>query len=227
MTQKTLLSVLVLSLVAAAANAATFVVPTDRELIHRTDAIIIGTALVSYAQPTSSNGIETVTSISVEEVIKGSGIGDTLNVVEPGGVFGNRAMLISGVPRFEDGQHVVLFLKRTGSDRFSATDFVLGKFRFENHGQQMLLLRDEDEIVGWDPDLHQHREPRRAAAPFLQFIRDEVHGQAPTVSYLTTESVAPSDKPSTTGSRFIAAPAFVAAALAFSANSYTMIMRGR
>ncbi|MGZ7079007.1 MAG: FG-GAP-like repeat-containing protein, partial [Thermoanaerobaculia bacterium] len=214
-----------ITLLAGTASAATFVVPTDRDLIHRTDAIVIGSALVSYTQPTPRGGIETVTSVSIEEVVKGKVTGDTINVVEPGGVFGERAQIISGVPRFIDGQRVVLFLKQTGRDRWSATELVLGKFTFATEGPETLLLRDESEIVGWDPDLKQHREPRRAAAQFLQFIRAEAHGRTPNATYF---SEAPAATPPQTGTapKFGAAPNYVATALAFTANSYTMTMSG-
>ncbi len=74
MPRNVLITFLALTLLAVVASGATFVVPTDRELIHRTDAIVIGNALVSYSQLNDRGGIDTVTSISVEEVIKGSGI---------------------------------------------------------------------------------------------------------------------------------------------------------
>ncbi|MGZ7041790.1 MAG: hypothetical protein ACXVH7_08375, partial [Thermoanaerobaculia bacterium] len=142
MSRNVLTFCIAITLLAGTASAATFVVPTDRDLIHRTDAIVIGSALVSYTQPTPRGGIETVTSVSIEEVVKGKVTGDTINVVEPGGVFGERAQIISGVPRFIDGQRVVLFLKQTGRDRWSATELVLGKFTFATEGPETLLLRD-------------------------------------------------------------------------------------
>jgi hypothetical protein len=214
---------LVITLIVATAGAATFVVPPDRDLVRRTDAIVIGSALVSYSQLNASGGIETVTSISVESVIKGSRLGDTINVVEPGGVFGNRATIISGVPRFTEGQRMLLFLNRTGADHWSATELVLGKFTFATEGPQTLLVRDEDEIVGWDPDLKQHRESRRDAARFLQFVRDEVGGRVPRANYIAEAPSGPAPAPSP---RLVAAPNFVAAVNAFSANSYTMTLSG-
>src|SRR2546423_8945159 len=42
------------------AEAATFVVPPDREMIHRSDAIVIATPTLSYSEVTR-DGIETVT----------------------------------------------------------------------------------------------------------------------------------------------------------------------
>jgi len=222
-TPKTILQFCIaITLIAATAGAATFVVPSDRDLIRRADAIVIGSALVNYSRPTADGGVETVTSISVEQVIKGSTGDDTLNVVEPGGVFGDRASIISGVPRFTEGQRMLLLLNRTGDDRWAATELVLGKFTFRSEGQEMLLVRDEAEIVGWDPDLKQHRELRRSASDFLQFVRDEVGGRLPRANYFTE---APPSTPAPSP-RLVATPSFVVAALAFSANSYTMALSG-
>jgi hypothetical protein len=228
MTRKNFTLVSAILLVAGIANAATFVVPTDRDLIHRADAIIIGTAATSYSQLTADGGIETVTAVTVEQALKGPHLaGGTIDIVEPGGVFGGHAMLIAGSPRFEDGQRMVLFLTRTGKSRWAATELVLGKFAFRNEGPDVLLRRDEAEIVGWDQNLRPHREPRRAAEAFLQFIRDEVGGRVPQANYLTDEPPSESSQNEGTAKKpLVASPQFVAKSMAFSANSYTMFLSG-
>src|SRR6266540_4664446 len=93
---------------AVAAFAATFVVPPDRDLIRRADAIVVGSALTSYAQTTDEGGIETVTPFSVTEVIKGDIAAPTIDVVEPGGVLDGRATIIAGIPRFQEGAKLLL-----------------------------------------------------------------------------------------------------------------------
>src|SRR5690349_9537277 len=83
------------------AFGASFVVPRDAELIRRAHAIVIGSALASYARLNESGGIETVTPFAVEEVIKGEiAQSSTIDVVEPGGVLDGRSTIIAGVPRF-------------------------------------------------------------------------------------------------------------------------------
>src|SRR5438876_8545259 len=110
-----------LAIVVAGARAATFVVPPDRDLIRRADAIVVATALDSYVQRNAAGGIETVSPMSVEEVIKdGSAlIRDAINVVEPGGRDGDHVMVIPGAPRFEPGERLLLLLIRTGEERWS------------------------------------------------------------------------------------------------------------
>src|SRR5437762_7702288 len=61
-------------MMAASAIGATFVVPTDREMVQRSNAIVIATALPSYARPTPEGGIETVTTMIAEETIKGASL---------------------------------------------------------------------------------------------------------------------------------------------------------
>jgi len=208
------------------ANAATFVVPPDREMVHRADAILIGSALTSYSQRTVEGGIETVTPFSVQEVIKGSELRSVINVVEPGGKFDNKSTEIAGVPRFEPGQRILLFLKATGPDRWSAAELVLGKFRFASDiSGRSLLVRDEGEIVGWDSKLQPHQERHRSAEPFLEFVRNEAQGVTAREDYfvpsdpLQAESVFGPLRPSSQQLR-------PAATATYTATSYTMTVSG-
>src|SRR5438552_8808712 len=131
------------TLIPLTALAATFVVPTDGYLIHRADAVIVGSALASSPRMNAEGGIETVTPISVEEVIFGIGIKETIDVVEPGGDLGDRASMIAGVPRFSAGQRMLLLLSRTGEDRWAVSELVLGKFSFQNEAPAPPLVTDD------------------------------------------------------------------------------------
>jgi hypothetical protein len=71
---------------AVPAFAATFVVPPHRDLIHGADAIAVGSALHSYTRVDATGTIEMVTTLSMQESIKGGIDADTIDVVEPGGV---------------------------------------------------------------------------------------------------------------------------------------------
>src|SRR5688500_2465404 len=119
-------SVLVLFVVASA-QATTFVVYSDRELVRRPDAIVVGSALTSYTQTAAYGGIETVTPFSVEEVLKGSIGSASLTVHEPGGRHGDRVKIVAGTPHFTAGEQVLLFLRKTPQGTWSTTDLVLGK----------------------------------------------------------------------------------------------------
>src|SRR5258706_12837746 len=93
------------------AFATTFVVPPDRDLIRRADAIYLATPLTSYTQLNDEGGIETVTPIRVEEVLKDEQL-ELTNLVEPGGEYGGKATLIPGVPRFPVSNRMLLFLNK-------------------------------------------------------------------------------------------------------------------
>lgn len=182
------------TLLATAAAAATFVVPTDRDMVRRTDAIVVGEALTSYTQLTDNGGIETVTPFSISETIKGGFISSTINIYEPGGVYEKRASMIPGVPRFREGEKVILFLSATGRDRWSVTDIALGKFVFETDGYgRELAVRGEDDIVGWDPNGEPHREVRRDATKFLNFLRSVASGEKARLDYVVPYEPMPSE----------------------------------
>jgi len=207
-------------LTAISAFGASFVVPPDADMIRRADAIVVGSALFSYARPTAAGGIETVTPLSIETVIKGSVPEQTIDVVEPGGVLDKRAMLIAGVPRFAEGARVMLFLSKTVEERWSVTEIALCKFTFEHSiNGEPLLLRDTAEITGWDPDLQRHRERPRNAERFLRFIGDEVAGRSGTQDYFVDSATRLTPRANAT---FSPAPTVAP----YTATSYTMTISG-
>lgn len=220
--------------VSSSVTAATFVVPHDRELVRRAHAIVLATPLTSYTQVSDDGGIETVTPVRVEQVIKGARNLTSLNVVEPGGELNGRATIIPGVPRFEQSERVLLFLMRTGSDRWAVTELALGKFAFRQVSGRSLLLRDAGEIIGWDPDMRPHRERSRDAAAFLKFVDDESRGATGVENYFV-DSDAPtavSAEPLTTSSGRgakavpLGSTAIQPLVAPYTASSYTMLISG-
>jgi len=209
-----------LLLVSTAAFGASFVVPPDRDLIRRAHAIVIGSALSSYARSTDEGGIETVTPFSVDEVIKGRVSDTTIDVVEPGGVLDGRATIIAGIPRFREGTRQLLFLIKTGAGRWSVTEIALGKFTFQTRNGETLLLRDEGDISGWDPDLKPHRERERSADRFLRFVRDEAAGRTAKEDYFVSDGSRFS--PLATSTSLHPLPAVAP----YTATSYTMFISG-
>lgn len=101
-----------------------------------------------------------------------------LKVHEPGGKYGDLVQVVAGVPRFRDGERVILFVNRTKSDRLAVHNLALGKFSIakDSHGQTV-ALRQEAEINGWTVAGKPHRERRRDAAKFSAFIRAVVAGK--------------------------------------------------
>jgi hypothetical protein len=218
-------------LVACSASATTFVVRSDRALVERADAIVVASALTSYPQLTPQGGIETVTSFSIEEVIKGTLNTQTINVAEPGGVVGSRATIIPGSPRFSPGRRMLVFLMKSGPDRWSVLDLVVGKFTFADDALgQKILVRDEGDINGYDPDLTPHRETRRAGNKFLDFVRSEAQGKHPVMDYHVPAAPLLDEMTVVSPSKVVKASSIsgnaVALAAGFSATSYTMTISG-
>jgi hypothetical protein len=219
-----------LSLIAAAASAATFVVRPDRDLVQRADAIVVASALTSYPVPTPEGGVETVTAMSIEEVVKGDVADSALNVVEPGGVYKGRVTIVPGSPQFAEGRRVLLFLMKSRPDAWSTLDLVVGKFTFaDDRLGQKLLVRDENEIQGWDPDLKPHREMHRSAERFVEYVRAEARGQKPAADYvvptaeLQQSTLTPAIPRRTTATGTLQPVPFIAP---YTATSYTMTISG-
>jgi hypothetical protein len=162
----------------------TYVVPADRVLVDQSHAIVIATVIGSHVRSTEQSGIETVTSVRVEETIKGASIDDVIDIVEPGGKYGDTLKVIGGVPTFEPGERLLLMLMTRPDGEPAVLDLALGKFAFDHdvYGQSV-LVRDEGEIVGWDPQFRPYVEKRRAADAFVAFVRQQVSGAAPSADY--------------------------------------------
>jgi hypothetical protein len=170
------LSSLVIAIASLPLYPASFIVPPDRQVVEGADAIIVASALSSWTDETKDKQIVTITTFSIEEVLKGPMAAETIDVVEPGGVYKNRRTIIPGVPRFEDGERYLLFLIWTG-ERWMVRDLVLGKFDFRaDVDGRRLLVREEHEVIGWGPDRERHVEKRRGADGFLNYIRGVIAG---------------------------------------------------
>ncbi|MDP9194575.1 MAG: FG-GAP-like repeat-containing protein [Acidobacteriota bacterium] len=185
-------------LFAAAVSATTFVVPEDEELIAKSTVIAVGTVEGSYVQETEGI-IETVYEIRLEQSLKAPLRMDGLvSVVSPGGVIGDRALHVEAAAHFAQGERVLLFLTRH-KGRWTTTDLTLGKFRFvtSTSGEE-LLVRDMEDVVGWDRRGQVHREKVRRRDGFLEFLEKRIHGQTAKADYLVEASevtLPPSEPP--------------------------------
>ena len=158
-------------LVGAPLFAATYVVPPDRILFEKADAVVIGHVTASRAAKNPNGVIATTYDVRVEEIIKGAA-GMSIRVTEPGGRVGNEARLVPGAPGFQDGERVLLFL-RGGDGNYTTTDLGLGAFHFAQDAAGVnLAIRDESEIFGWDLNGAPHKEIRRSADGFVKYLRE-------------------------------------------------------
>jgi len=189
-----------LVLLAPALSAITWVVPADRFEIERSSAVIVGRVLRSHVERVPGSGIETVTDVALEEAIKGDP-GFLVRLHVPGGVLGDEASLLPGAPSFTDGERVLLFLYRREDGSFAINDLQLGAFHFVDG----LFVRDESELVGWDPNGAVHMERPRSAERFLDYVRGVARGEGVAENYFVSPARSASD-----GLRPVADAAFTA-----------------
>ncbi|HEX6087795.1 MAG TPA: immunoglobulin domain-containing protein [Thermoanaerobaculia bacterium] len=177
-------------LFAATASAGTFIVPADEELVAKSAAVVTGTVEGSFVQATETT-IETINEIRIERTIKGRGLrdGSLVRVVTLGGVLEDgRGLLVPGEAQFHRGERVLLFLTEDDG-RWRATDLTLGKFKFVTSTTgDRLLVRDMEDVVGWDRAGRVHREKIRREEAFLQFVEERAKGRPFAIDYLVEAS---------------------------------------
>jgi hypothetical protein len=169
--------------IAVPSFAITYIVPPDRFEIERASAIVVGRVLGAHAEG-SPFGIETVTSIALEEAIKGNP-GSVVAIHTPGGTLDGESRIVPGVPTFADGERVLLLLYQREDGAYTISDLGLGTFRFvRDVGGRALALRDDADIEGWDIGGNVHVEQPRSAERFLNFIRGVVRGDVVAEDYV-------------------------------------------
>lgn len=179
-------SLLLVFAIAAPMFAVSYVVPADRFEVERSKAIIVGHVLRSHVESSTRFGIETVTDVILEETIKGS-VGGVIQIHEPGGVLGDQAYMIPGVPAFAEGDRILLFLHQRENGEYCVNDLQLGSFHFtKDVAGRDLVIRNESELEGWDLDGTPHREPHRSAEKFIDYIRGIVRGDDVVEDYVVS-----------------------------------------
>lgn len=178
----------VILLWAANAVAATFVMPTDEELVTKSDAIVLGIVEGSFVQEAGGT-IETVYEIRPTRTLKGTpGPPELIRVVAMGGIVGGRGLLVPGEAHYRQGERVLVFLTRDDG-RWRTTDLTLGRFKsVTSTAGAQVLVRDMEDVVGWDHAGRPHREKVRREAGFLQFIEERMRGRKPVVNYVVDAS---------------------------------------
>jgi hypothetical protein len=196
-TLKNTLFVIAACVSATTATAATYVVPSDDVMIGRSDAVVIARATSSYVPEDPDGGINTFTTFAVEEVLKGeASLMHGFEVREPGGVLVKEdgsvvAKIIADVPRFADGERVLLLLRAVDHGKYAVTELGLGFMKFtEDQTGHQLVTRPLTAGTSWNIDGTAYKEPRRDAQRFVAYIRDIAHGRPAKPDYvLETETV--------------------------------------
>jgi hypothetical protein len=167
---------------ATSLQAITYIVPTDRDLVKRAEAIVIATAVESHSEMRDGR-VVTVATLNVEQTIKGVAA-KLMHVVEIGGAIGNRFTYIPGSPRYQDGKRYLVFLRVNPYGEWTTYGFGLGKFEFVSDiaGHQLIARGGaDDELFGVnEDDGSAHVEKLRDALGFLAFIAARASADAPT-----------------------------------------------
>ena len=189
--RRNLLSCAVAALVFAVspgAYAASFIVPTDRELVDLAKAIVIATAVSSYPVHTSDGFIDTVNEFRVDEVIKGDvDVNVPLQLIEGGGALDGHFDMVPDAPKYEVGERALIFVGTNKRGENATWGMILGKFSFvrDLHGRKLLIRgADEGEIFGWDACENRHEEPIRSEQEFLRFVRGAACGNSVSENYV-------------------------------------------
>jgi len=175
-TSKLTLCAFALLACASALQAITYVVPQDRDLVRRAGAIVVASAVESHCELTADDRVVTVTTIEIEQSLKGDfAAGESVRLTLPGGEVGNRSLSIPGAPLFADGSRYLLFLWFNVNHEWVPWGLGLGKFDYQSdlHGRQFLERgNNDDEIFGFDEvDGAPHVEGIRDASGFITFVR--------------------------------------------------------
>ncbi|HEX8408592.1 MAG TPA: hypothetical protein VF883_07000 [Thermoanaerobaculia bacterium] len=176
MTARRLLVAISLSVfLAPALHAATYVVPSDAELIQRADDIVIATAVSVTSLRDARGSIVTRSTLLVEETLKGDHVrGRELVLTEAGGVVDGKAMMIAGTPQYTPGERYLVFTTTDRNLEPTTYGLSLGQFQLVDH----LAVRDT--IHGFNQNFDVHTERARDTQRFLGYIRSTVaHRYAP------------------------------------------------
>lgn len=122
------------------------------------DAIVLGKVERVQSRWTGDRRmIVTEITVRVAERWKG-GQATEVTLLQPGGVVDGIGQVISGMPRFEAGEEVVLFLESQGGGRFLVAGLAQGKYRVERSSDGRAVFAvpaplDGLELVGEGPSL--------------------------------------------------------------------------
>src|SRR5437016_8673366 len=155
---------LLMSVCATVASAAVFDhLPTDAELVDRSDLVVIGTVRHAASRVRPNNGwVVTNYELAVEETLKGTAA-PAITLTEVGGVAEGRFTVIEDAATYESGKRVLVFLHRASDGTYYTASMKLGKFEFTRNAQgASVMVRDTGDLGA---------EPARLEREFKQFVR--------------------------------------------------------
>jgi Matrixin len=134
-----------------AALASTAIVPRDDEMVVESRAIITGRVIgLSTAVDSNTDRVYTYIRLEVDTVLKGAITEREIVLKELGGETAELGTMIFGMPRFEQGQRVLLYLNTWPDGALRVHQGFLGKFNINvdaSTGRLFVERRLEDQNV--------------------------------------------------------------------------------
>ena len=111
-----------------------------RDQVAASNLIAVGrVASVTSAWSADHSKIETRSDVAVEETWKGAAPARRVTVVTPGGTVDNVAAKIDGAAEFSVGEHVLVFLRKSGSE-FEPAGMRFGKYEIVGAGSEAVVV---------------------------------------------------------------------------------------
>jgi hypothetical protein len=209
-TFRAFLSTAILFALCSPVLAATYIVPSDAEMVQKSDDIVIATGVAAFSERTARGSIVTRYTLRVVETLKGErSAGEHLVLTELGGEVGDTARVVSGAPEYQPGERYLVFTSANRDFEPVTFGMSLGQFSFVEQDARILAVRQS--IHGFDQSFEEHHERARDAQRFVHWIRETVAQRGGSADYFVPDA----------HSRQIAAE-WKIAANAFSRGSYLM-----
>lgn len=126
--------------------------------------LIVRARCVANSTAWDAGEIWTFTNFAIEETWKGAppGAAAQITVRLLGGSVANLTSTVSGVPRFQPGEEVILFLEPTSRGDFSIVSWVQGTFRIrrEPRSGAEIVVQDTAAFDAFNPGTHRFEFPR-------------------------------------------------------------------
>lgn len=167
-TAATLVAAAGVAMSAAPAARASMSIPMSPEALRDQSPVIVVADVedVRSGLDPARDRLATYVTLRVVEGLRGAEPGDELVVREPGGLWGERALVLDAVPRYAAGERVLAFLQSARDGALRTSGMFQGKFRIRPGSAH--AERDLDG-AGWIPG---------AAAPAASFDLDALRAVA-------------------------------------------------
>ena len=169
------LPVISLCAMGVVAEASIYVPIADSSLVDRAPIAVVG-RIESWE---ASGRAYTAYQVSVERILKGSLSGSRIKVAVPG----NETFFVSGMPRFEADQRVILFLAPHGDGAYRIVELMLGAFKglqVRNSSES----RAQRDLSGSTSVAGDQYEPGRDFESFANWIEQRAHGAVEPETYV-------------------------------------------